>query len=59
MKQNMMEWRWIACGVSRRKGKKHTGFCLENLREGDHLEDLGVAGRMMFRWELVNRFYLA
>ena len=32
------------------RGKKHTGFWWGNLRERDHLEDLGVDGRIILRW---------
>jgi hypothetical protein len=28
----------------------HTGFWWRNLRERDHLEDLGVDGRIILRW---------
>jgi hypothetical protein len=28
----------------------HTGFLYESLREGDHLEDLGVNGRITLIW---------
>jgi hypothetical protein len=28
----------------------HTGFLRGNLREGDHLEDPGVDGRIMLQW---------
>jgi len=31
-------------------GEVHTGFWLGNLRERDHLEDLGVDGRIILRW---------
>jgi hypothetical protein len=27
----------------------HTGFCWEELREGDHFEDLGVDGRIILK----------
>jgi hypothetical protein len=28
----------------------HTGFWWGNLREGDHLEDLGFDGRVILKW---------
>ena len=28
----------------------HTGFWWGNLREGDHLEDLGADGRSVLKW---------
>jgi hypothetical protein len=28
----------------------HTGFCWGDLREGDHLENPGVDGRIMLLW---------
>jgi hypothetical protein len=28
----------------------HTGFWWGNLREGDHLKDLGVDGRIILKW---------
>jgi hypothetical protein len=30
----------------------HTAFCCVNLREGDHLEDPGVDGRIILKWIL-------
>jgi hypothetical protein len=30
----------------------HTGFRWANLREGDHLEDPGVDGRIILKWIL-------
>jgi len=35
----MVEWR----------GEVHTGFWWGNLREGDHLEDIGIGGRIILR----------
>jgi hypothetical protein len=30
-------------------GEKHTGFWWGNLREGNHLEDIGVDGRIILK----------
>jgi hypothetical protein len=30
----------------------HTGFRWGNLRERDHLEDLGLDGRMILKWDV-------
>jgi hypothetical protein len=32
------------------KGEVHTGFWRGNLREGEHLEDPGVDGRIISKW---------
>jgi hypothetical protein len=40
-----------ACSTYREgKGKAYTGFWWGNLREGDHMEDPAVDGRMILRW---------
>jgi len=31
-------------------GEVYTGLCWGDLRERDHLEDLGVDGRIIIRW---------
>ena len=32
------------------RGEVHTGFWWENLREGGHLEDPGVDGKIILKW---------
>jgi hypothetical protein len=32
------------------KGEVHIGFWCRNQKEGDHLENLGVDGRMILKW---------
>ena len=31
-------------------GEVHTGFWWENLSEGDHLENVGLDGRIILKW---------
>jgi hypothetical protein len=33
-------------------GEVHTGFWWGDLRTGDHLEDPGIDGRIIFKWIL-------
>jgi hypothetical protein len=32
------------------RGEVHTGLQWENLREGDHLKDPGIDGRIILKW---------
>jgi hypothetical protein len=32
------------------RGEVHTGLMWGNLREGDHLEDPGIDGRIILKW---------
>jgi len=41
-----------ACSWYGGRGEVYTGFWWRNLRERDHLEDLGVDGRIILRWIL-------
>jgi len=38
------------CVYVRERGEVHTWFCWGDLRERDHLEDLGVDGRIILKW---------
>jgi hypothetical protein len=37
-----------------RRGEMHTGFWRRNLRERDHLEDIGVDVRIILKWIFKN-----
>jgi hypothetical protein len=48
MKSRRMTWaRHVACMG---KMKMHVIFWLESLKGGDHLEDLGIDGRIIIEW---------
>ena len=36
------------------RGEVHTGFWWGELRERDHLEDVGIDGKTMLQWVLKN-----
>jgi hypothetical protein len=38
------------CSANGERREAYTGFWWENLREGDHLGDPGVDGRIILRW---------
>jgi hypothetical protein len=42
--------RWGACSAYGGKGEAYTGFLWGNLSERDHLEDLGIDGRVILKW---------
>jgi len=39
---------WLVWG----RGELHTRFRWDNLKKGDHFEDLGVDGKMILKWAL-------
>jgi hypothetical protein len=42
--------RWAGHVARMGRGEMHTGLQWGNLREGDHLEDPGVDGRIILKW---------
>jgi uncharacterized protein YjcR len=38
--------------MGERRGEVHTGFWGGNLREGDYLEDLGIDGMIILKWNI-------
>jgi hypothetical protein len=42
--------RWVEHVARMGGGEVYTGFMWGNLRERDHLEDLGVDGRIILKW---------
>ena len=47
---NEEEWYGSGMWHLRRRGNVHTGFWRENLKEGDHLEDADIDGRVILKW---------
>ena len=39
-----------ACNMYEGRGEVHTRFWWRNVRESDHLDDLGVGGRIILIW---------
>jgi hypothetical protein len=46
----LIRMRWMRHVVRMEKGETYTGFWWENLRERDHLGDLGLDGKFILRW---------
>jgi len=42
--------KWAVHVARRRRGAVHIGFWWGNLRERDHLNDLGLDGRAILKW---------
>jgi len=47
---NWKRMRWAGNVAGMGRGEVHTGFWWENLKERDHLEDLGVDRKITLRW---------
>jgi hypothetical protein len=44
--------RWAGHAALIGRGVEHTGFWRGNVREGDHLEDACIEGRIILKWVL-------
>jgi hypothetical protein len=44
--------RWASLAARIETGEIYTKFCLENLKGGDHLEDIGVDAWIILKWIL-------
>jgi len=42
--------RWAGYVARMGGGEEHTGFWWGNPKKGDHLEDLGMDGRVVLKW---------
>jgi hypothetical protein len=42
--------RWTGHVTRRERFEMHTVFWLQNLKRGDHLEDLGIDGKIILEW---------
>jgi hypothetical protein len=52
IKSRTMRWAWHVAHKQEKRGEEHTGFWCANLREADHLEDLGINGRITLKWNI-------
>jgi hypothetical protein len=49
IKQLNVKWAWHVASMGDRRGTY--GFCYGDLREGDHLEDPDIDGRIILKWK--------